>query len=337
VTRRGSTARACTVSLALAALGASCAGAPSIFSSAGIAADRISSLGWFLTIIACAVTVIVSALLLVALLRPRPEHSGEVQRLGPSVRWIVIGGVIVPAVILVVAFGVSVFTQSAIADPPSRAVATIRVTAHRWWWEVKYIGAPDQTVMTANEIHVPVGKPVRLELVSDDVVHSFWVPRLAGKMDVIPGQRNTMWMEADRPGTYLGECAEYCGLQHAHMNFVVVAEAPEKFEAWLAHQRTSAAAPTDSVARRGLSVFQSSACAACHAIRGSEALGRIGPDLTHLASRRTIAAGALLNSRGNLAGWIANAQSIKPGSDMPTIPLRSADSQALLVYLETLR
>lgn len=330
-------ARTCALSLMLVAASASCAGAPSIFNGAGIAADRIGTLGWFFTIVACAVTAIVAVLLLGAIFRPRPERSSAVQRLGPSVRWIVIGGVIVPAVILVVAFGVSVFTQSAIADPPSRAVATIQVTAHRWWWEVKYIGAPDQTVTTANEIHVPVGKPVRLELVSDDVVHSFWVPRLAGKMDVIPGQRNTMWMEADRPGTYLGECAEYCGLQHAHMDFVVVAEAPEQFEAWLASQRASAAAPTDSIARRGLSVFQSSACASCHAIRGSGALGRIGPDLTHLASRRTIAAGALVNSRGNLAGWIANAQSIKPGSGMPTIPLPSADSRALLAYLETLR
>lgn len=146
-----------------------------------------------------------------------------------------------------------------------------------------------------------------------------------------------MWLQADRPGTYRGECAEYCGLQHAHMAFIVVADPPADFAAWLAAQRAAAPVPVDSVTIAGMGVFQRASCAACHAIRGTAMLGRVGPDLTHLASRRTIAAGTLLNTRGNLAGWVANAQSLKPGSGMPNILLSGRDLQALVMYLETLK
>ncbi len=335
--RRGGIGRTCAESLALAALSASCAGAPSIFSSAGSAAHRIGVLGWILTSIAIAVTVIVAAVLLGALVRSRAGQGEEVQRARGGVRWIVIGGVIAPAVILVAAFLFSVLTQSALADSPLRTMPTVQVIGHRWWWEVRYPDAPGQPVVSANELHVVAGRRVRLELTSADVIHSFWVPRLAGKTDLIPGQHNTMWMEADRPGTFWGECAEYCGVQHAHMNLVVVAETPEQHDAWLAAQNAVANAPTDSVAKRGQIVFERAACASCHTVRGSKAQGRIGPDLTHLESRRTIAAGTFPNTRGNLAGWIANAQTLKPGSGMPTIALPAADSRALLAYLETLR
>jgi cytochrome c oxidase subunit 2 len=290
-----------------------------------------------LTIIAVAVSIAVCALLLGALFRPRRGQGEEIERRGASVRWILIGGVFAPAVILVVAFALTVYTQAGLARAPDASAPSIRVVGHRWWWEVLYaVDGRTQTVVTANEVHLPVGVPTRIELVSDDVIHSFWVPRLAGKTDLIPGQRNTMWMEAQAAGTYWGQCAEYCGVQHARMDLIVVAESRPDYDAWLARQREAAVAPSDSLASRGILVFSSAMCAACHAVRGADAHGTLGPDLTHLGSRRTLAAGTLPNTRGNLAGWIANAQSIKPGSLMPTIPLSADDSRALLAYLETL-
>ncbi len=264
--------------------------------------------------------------------------AGRIERTGSGVRWIVIGGVILPGVILAASFVFSTVIQADVANPPGRPAATIEVIGHRWWWEVKYVGdGSSGSIITANEIHVPVGQPVRLSLVSADVIHSFWIPELAGKTDIIPGQANTMWLEADRPGTFRGQCAEYCGLQHAHMAVIVVADPPERFRQWLADQRAGAAAPTDSLAVRGRTVFRTSTCSACHAIRGSDAVGRIGPDLTHLAGRRTIGAGTLTNTRGNLAGWISNAQALKPGSGMPTMTLAAGDLGPLLAYLETLK
>jgi cytochrome c oxidase subunit II len=318
-----------------------CAGSPSMFRPAGPAADEIARLGWLFTIVAAAVTVITTGVLFAALFRRRPDPVDGLEP-GDSVqaptRWIVVGGIVLPAIVLVVCFVFALLTQSAIARPPSPAVATLEVTAHRWWWGAKYMGMdPGEGVVTANELHIPVGQPVRLELISHDVVHSFWVPELAGKTDVIPGQENSMWLLAARPGTYRGECAEYCGIQHTKMDFVVVADAPADFAAWLSNQRSPANPPVDPAAAPGQAVFQHSTCAACHAIRGTQALGSEGPDLTHLATRRTIAAGTLLNSRGNLAGWVATAQSLKPGSEMPDIPLSGPDLQTLLAYLETLK
>jgi cytochrome c oxidase subunit II len=190
---------------------------------------------------------------------------------------------------------------------------------------------------TANEIHVPVGRMVVLELRSTDVIHSFWPISLGAKRDQIPGKENSLWLRADRPGVYRGQCAEFCGHQHAKMAFLVVAERPDSFERWLATQRDTAATPADSLTRRGQEVFLGSSCVMCHAIAGTPAGSRIGPDLTHLAGRRTIAAGTLPNTRGNLAGWIVDPQTIKPGAKMPPNLLPPADLQALLAYLETLR
>jgi cytochrome c oxidase subunit 2 len=306
---------------------------PSIFHPAG--------LGWALTIVSCVVVLAICVALLVALFRRRPPPdpaSGGLEPGGSGVRWIVVGGIILPAVILAASFMYSTVVQADVANAPSAPVATIDVIGHRWWWEVKYAGiGPGDTVVTANEIHVPVGQPVRLNLISTDVIHSFWVPELAGKTDVIPGQVNTMWMEADRPGIYRGQCAEYCGLQHAHMAVVVVADSPAQFQRWIAAQDAAALAPTDSIGRRGLAVFTNAACATCHSIRGSSADGHVGPDLTHLASRQTIAAGTLPNTRGNLAGWISNAQALKPGSGMPPMTLAARDLAPLLTYLGTLK
>jgi cytochrome c oxidase subunit 2 len=334
-------ARPTLAAIAICATG--CARAPAIFGTHGLAADRIAVLGWVFTIVGSVVVVVVSLLVLAALLKRRaPTADARPERFqdrGHAVRWIVIGGVIVPAIILVSTFVVTLVTQARVSNPPRKPVAIIEVTGHRWWWEVKYLGSgPDGGVVTANEIHVPVGEPVRLELVSADVIHSFWVPQIAGKTDVIPGLRNTMWMQADQAGTYWGECAEYCGLQHSHMNLEVVAESDADFRRWMQQQREPAPSDTTNpVTLAGLDAFHRSGCAICHTIQGTDAQGRIGPDLTHLASRSRIAAGTLANTRGNLAGWISNSQALKPGNQMPTMQLTPQQLRDLLAYLETLK
>jgi cytochrome c oxidase subunit II len=312
-----------------------------ILTGSGRVAVLQAKLGWWLLIVSVVVVVAVTLLVLAGALRRRTNDSPEsleVERTGTGLRWVVVGGMIVPAVILVLTFAFTIATENATAAPPRAAGMSVEMIGHRWWWEVKYNGSePPQSFVTANEIHIPVGVPVRLELTSVDVIHSFWIPQLAGKTDVIPGQRNIAWIQADKPGIYRGACTEYCGLQHTNMAAFVVAESAEQFAEWARTQRHAAQTPTDGDATRGLTLFQTSSCATCHAIRGSTAAGRVGPDLTHLTSRMTLAAGALENTRGNLAGWIANPQTIKPGNDMPTVALGGADLQALVAYLETLK
>jgi cytochrome c oxidase subunit II len=226
----------------------------------------------------------------------------------------------------------------AITRNPGPEALQVRVTGHQWWWEVQYRDSlPQNWATTANEIHVPVGRPVVFELRSTDVIHSLWPPNLNGKRDLIPGNENSIWFQAESAGVYRGQCAEFCGHQHAKMGFLVIAEPQDSFRTWLAAQRDTAMTPTDSIALRGQEVFLSSSCVMCHTIAGTPAGSRIGPDLTHLASRRTIAAGTLPNTRGNLADWIVNPQAIKPGVRMPATSLDSDDLQALLTYLESLK
>jgi cytochrome c oxidase subunit 2 len=221
---------------------------------------------------------------------------------------------------------------------PGKDALQIRVTGHQWWWEVQYRDSlPQNWVTTANEIHIPVGRPVVFELRSTDVIHSFWPPNLSPKRDQIPGDENSLWFQADSAGVYRGECAEFCGHQHAKMAFVLVAEPPAEFAGWLARQRDTAQTPTDPLATRGREVFLASSCVMCHAIAGTPAGSRIGPDLTHLASRRTLAAGTLPNTRANLTGWIVDPQVIKPGVKMPANQLSGPDLLALVAYLETLK
>jgi cytochrome c oxidase subunit II len=225
-----------------------------------------------------------------------------------------------------------------ITTNPGKDALQIRVTGHQWWWEVQYRDSvPKNWVTTANEIHLPVGRPVVFELRSADVIHSFWPPNLSPKRDQIPGDENSLWLRADSAGIYRGVCAEFCGHQHAKMAFLMIAQPPADFASWLARQRDTALTPTDSLARRGRQVFLASSCVMCHTIAGTPAGSRIGPDLTHLASRQTIAAGTLPNTTGNLAGWILDPQAFKPGAKMPATQLRSEDLQALLAYLETLK
>jgi cytochrome c oxidase subunit II len=221
---------------------------------------------------------------------------------------------------------------------PGKQALQIRVTGHQWWWELQYRDSLAKNwVTTANEMHIPAGRPVVLELRSTDVIHSFWPPDLAQKRDLIPGNVNTLWFQADTPGVYRGQCAEFCGQQHAKMAFLVIADRPDSFNTWLTQQRDTALTPTDQLTQRGQEVFLGSSCVMCHAISGTPAGSRVGPDLTHLASRQTIAAGTLPNTRGNLAGWIVNPQQIKPGARMPPNQLNPADLQALLAYLESLK
>ncbi|MDB5560275.1 MAG: cytochrome c oxidase, subunit [Enterovirga sp.] len=240
-------------------------------------------------------------------------------------------------VVVLVLTGLSYAGQRRLFGPREEAV-TIRVTGHQWWWEVRYESQDSsRSFTTANEIHIPVGQPVNFKLNSSDVIHSFWVPSLTGKLDAITGRENQLRVTAERPGVYRGQCAEFCGLQHAHMGILVVAESQEEFERWRDGQIAQARQPEDDERRQGLAAFAAGPCAMCHTIRGTNAGGKIAPDLTHVGSRRYLAAGALPMSRGNLAAWIVDPHSIKPGVNMPTIKLSPDELNAISAYLESLK
>jgi cytochrome c oxidase subunit 2 len=305
----------------------------------GPAGDPATSLGHGLGIVSIVVMVVITVLLLAAIYRRRAPAASPreltVSRDEGGVSWIYVG-VAISTVVLVACMVWTLITVAAVAMPAQAADLTLEVTASQWWWNVRY-GHRDAAHVfdVANEIHIPVGKPVRLELSSADVIHSFWVPQLVGKTDVIPGQTNVMWLQADRPGTYRGQCGEYCGAQHAHMALYVVADPPEQYRAWVERQLADATPPAAERVRAGAQTFIAY-CGACHRVRGTEAGGILGPDLTHLMSRQTIAAGLLPNSPGNLAAWISNAQALKPGSRMPTLALSGTDLAAVIGYLGTL-
>ena len=310
-------------------------GRHSALDPAGPQAGRIDALWHFLWIVAALVLLAVVVALLYAAFRRRrsslPEHATG------TARTAVTGAVGVTVLILLVFLGINFGTGRALTIPPEDALL-VRITGKQWWWEITYPGnPPSNQVTTANELNVPVGVPVVVELTSSDVIHSFWPPNLVGKRDLIPGETASLWFQADSAGVYRAQCAEYCGHQHAKMAMLVVAQPRDSFEQWLARQRDSARTPSDSLAARGQEVFLATSCVMCHSVRGTPAGSRIGPDLTHLASRRTIAAGTLPNTRGNLAGWILDPQRIKPGSRMPSNQLSPDDLHALLAYLETLR
>ena len=313
-------------------------GAHSAHAPAGPQAQLLDRLGDLMYAISGAVFVLVLAALLVAAFRRRgaeedPEDPRRERRTALAVAMAAGATVATLIVVMLLSFGAG---RRLTATPPAEALQ-LRVTGHQWWWEVEYRDAvPGNWATTANEIHVPVGRPVVIELRATDVIHSFWVPNLGVKRDMIPGEETSIWFQADTAGVYRGQCAEFCGYQHAKMAFEVVAEPPERFAAWLIRQRDTASTPADSVAARGQEVFLATSCVMCHAIGGTPAGSRIGPNLTHLASRRTIGAGSLPNTRGNLGGWIVDPQRIKPGARMPPNSLEPDDLQALLVYLERL-
>lgn len=240
--------------------------------------------------------------------------------------------------ILVVTLIYDVTTGSAMAALPRKDALRINVEGKQWWWNVTYVDpTPSNQVVTANEIHVPTGEPVQIIGTSHDVIHSFWAPNLFGKKDLIPGHATATWFQADTPGIYRGQCAEFCGHQHAKMAIIIVAEPRDKFEAWYRTQLLPATPPADSLSKRGEQVFMSRGCPVCHTVGGTRALGTVGPNLTHIGSAMTLAAGSLKNTRGNLAGWIIDPQQIKPGVHMPPNSMSGADLQAILSYLENLK
>ena len=250
----------------------------------------------------------------------------------------VVGGAVFATVLILSAFLVYDFSVgSVLAAHPGRAL-TIDVVGHQWWWEVTYEDPnPSKRVGTANEIHVPVGELVQFKLRAADVIHSFWAPNLNGKKDLIPGYVSTLWFKADTAGIYRGQCAEFCGLQHARMAFYIVAEPPVKFAGWLAAGSIPNPAPTDSLLLRGRDVFMRRGCANCHSIGGTDARATVGPDLTHFKGRASLAAGTLSNTRDNLTRWIVNPSAFKPGVRMPALELSPAELNALVSYLETLK
>ena len=303
-------------------------------------ADRLASLMRDFTIVCVVVWVLVMVTLILTLLRSRTIFVAAVQPNAVSQkRATVIVSAAVGATVIVIT-GLTllsyVTTRGLTADKPG--ALTVRLRGYQWWWEFTYLdGRPDEVITTANELHIPVGRRVRILLDAPDVIHSFWVPSLAGKKDLIPGRDNEITIEADRPGTYRGQCAEYCGLQHAHMAFLVVADLPDAFAAWQDAQRKPVAEPVGDDASEGLRLFLQKPCAACHTIRGTPASGTLGPDLTHVASRQFIAAGELPTTRGSLAAWIADPQTIKPGNNMPMVPLSGDELLDVSAYLASLR
>ena len=329
--------------LALAAALGACRGNPdqSVLESAGPQAARIETLWWFSLAAAAAVYAATVGALAWAAWRARRRERAGGQLPAEDDRGMtraVAGGVAATVLILVVFFFYDLTAGSAMSGVPSRRPLTIEVTGHQWWWEVTYAdSSPHGRFSTANEIHVPVGQPVLFKLTSQDVIHSVWVPNLAGKTDLTPGYVQTMWFQADTPGVYRGQCAEFCGHQHAKMGLLVIAESPDEYAAWVRRSQQPAPAPTDSVTRRGQEVFLTRSCVMCHAIEGTSAGSNAGPNLTGLAGRRTIAAGTLPNTRGNLAGWIVDPQRIKPGNHMPPNALEARDLDALLTYLQSLK
>jgi cytochrome c oxidase subunit 2 len=291
----------------------------------GDEAHRIAGVWWLMFALAAVVYAVVAMFIVVAVVRRGPSRANE-----HAFIWI--GGIAAPLAILLLLAGVTVQASTHLRKPAKGAL-TVEVTGYRWWWRVRYPGTP---VETANEIHLPVGRPVHLVLTTADVVHSFWVPELAGKVDTIPGQENPLDFTVTKPGRYRGQCAEYCGVQHAHMGVLVIGESRAAFNRWLVRQAQPAVTPTDDLIARGQLVFTTQPCAGCHTIRGTDARGDVGPDLTKVGSRRTLAALTIPNDVAHLSGWIINAQTEKPGALMPPLTLSPADLRALVAYLESL-
>jgi cytochrome c oxidase subunit 2 len=317
-------------------LATACDAPLSTFSTASDAADRLAALAWFMIILSAVIFVAVLGIMVAAIRRHRDRDALGVDMSDRTNAWLIWGGTVMPALVLLAVFTVGLGAMRRPA--PHRPGPTIRVVGHQWWWELSYDGGAGGRFETANELHIPVGQSVRLLLSTADVIHSFWVPRLQGKLDLIPGDTNELYIEARRAGTYDGTCAEYCGAQHAHMMLSVIAEDTAAFHAWVMRQSLPAEPPHDSIVARGQEVFMNGACVTCHTVRGTGAGGTTAPDLTHFAGRRTLAAGMLPNSLGHVAGWIANPQALKPGALMPTLRVFTGpDLRALAVYVSSLK
>ncbi|HEX4532671.1 MAG TPA: c-type cytochrome [Rhizomicrobium sp.] len=308
---------------------------------AGDRADAVVPLTWALSIVSVAVIVIISLLVAGAIWRrpgiamPAVGSKTGLEKPIEGLSWIWIGAGISTLVLLFTVVWTMVVLARVIS-PAAKPALTIEVTGHQWWWQVRYLSSvPAQVFSTANEIHIPTGQPVLFKLIGGDVIHSFWVPQLFGKTDLIPGQTNETWLEAHKPGIYRGQCTEYCGLQHAKMGMLLIADTPKDFRAWRAHQIQSATAPKTGGERAG-QVYFNNYCGSCHAVRGTDAGGSFGPDLSHLMQRKTIAAGVLPNDAANLAHWISDPQGIKPGNLMQKPEVSPRELDDIQAYLKTL-
>ena len=323
-----------------------CGGIQSVLNPNGPQAHNISKLWWLMFFVCTAVFIAVTIVLLLAI---RSRQQSRSEDLAPELelphdaerkrRNIVAAATALTVVTLFVFLVASFFVGRGMsAELSAKQGVVVEVTGHQWWWEVRYLNDDASSIFTtANEIHIPVGTPVTLTLRAADVIHSFWVPNLHGKTDLIPGKVATMWFQADTPGTYRGQCAEYCGLQHAHMGLVVIAEPRDQFNTWLSNQTQPAVQPSTQSATRGQQIFMSGTCVMCHAISGTQAGSNIGPNLTHVASRQTIGAATLTNLGDHLSQWISDSQKIKPGNRMPPHNLSPEDLQAVIDYMQTLK
>ena len=300
-------------------------------------AGQITNLWWGMA--AAAAVVMLGACLMLGVAWRRRRRTGLPiigENESANTRLVVVFGIVIPIVSVVVLFGVANFGVAQVTDAPAKGTTklTLDVVGHQWFWQFRYHGSK---AVIANELHIPVGVAIDARVRTADVIHSFWVPELNRKVDAIPGRTNQVEIYADRPGVYRGQCAEFCGLQHAHMSFAVYAQPPDQFRAWLAAQEADAQRPASGEAITGARTFAANACASCHTIRGTSARGRLGPDLTHLASRQTIGALAVPNDPAHLLEWISDPQHLKPGVKMPGLDLTNAQFRAIAAYLETLK
>ena len=323
--------------LVLGAITTACSGFQNPLNPAGPQANTIASLTWLfigVCVVVYALTLAVAAWAVLRRRKPSDDSPDTSRRIG----WVIGIAVGITVVILIGLTVTSVVAGRGLLSPSGPGAITVNVVGHQWWWDFTYDDVnPNQVFSSPNELHIPVGVPVVLKAESRDVIHSFWVPNLHGKRDLIPGFATHTWIQADKPGVYRGQCAEFCGHQHAHMAFLVVAEPMDQFLRWIENQRRGAPQPATDLQKRGHDVFMKGPCVMCHTIRGTAAGSRFGPDLTKVASRQTIAAGTLAMTRGHLAGWISDSQSVKPGNRMPPNLVSGEDLQALLAYIETLR
>jgi cytochrome c oxidase subunit 2 len=330
---------------------AGCASLQSTFNVHGPAADQIAWLSWFMTILFLVVTAVMWVLIGWAFTKRRgtlAEHAPI--DVGGGQIWIAIGGLAIPLFVLTVIFILGLRLLAAfpihgmrggMSGPMAEQIMQpdILIIGHQWWWEVHYLDPiPAHQFTTANEIHLPTNKAVNIELESDDVMHSFWVPSLHGKVDLIPGHPNYIRIEASTPGNYQGQCAEYCGAEHARMRLLVVAQEPDEYRAWKEQQLKPASEPLSEEAKAGEQIFLAGACSMCHQVRGTVAGGRVAPDLTHIASRQSIAANSFPNNDAYLEAWITHAQSLKPEAQMPNLTQFSGEQLTdLVAYLRQLQ
>lgn len=323
-----------TPALLLPLLLVACDEVQSVLAPAGPHADAISILGWVMFIGGGLIFLLVCTLTGIAVLLPAERRQWLGKR---SI--IIAGGIGLPVVVLTLLLVYGVVVSRSLVLDPAAAPIRIEVIGERWWWRVRYLDEDGNVrFVTANEIRIPVGRPIQFILGTKDVIHSFWVPRLAGKLDMIPGRTTSYTFSADAAGAYRGQCAEYCGAQHALMAFFVVALGAEDFEAWVEDQMSPAEDPVIDFLERGRQLFIANGCGACHTVRGTPAEGELGPDLTHVGSRMTIGAGILPNNVGTLAGWISSVQHLKPDALMPSFgTLEGEQLRAIAAYLESLK